>query len=65
MNTHTTDFHELASELFDIQEEMQCHSLVLFVTERKYISIFDKLVKFGQSIERQTVKELTHMPPGA
>lgn len=44
---------------FDIQEESQGLSLVLFVTERKYIDIFDKLVKFGQEIEHRMVSELT------
>ena len=44
---------------FDIYEEAQCLSLVLFVTERKCLALFDKMIGFGHSIESMAVQRLS------
>jgi hypothetical protein len=44
---------------FGMHEEMQCLSLVLFVTEGNSLPLFDEIIRFGQSIESTVVQKLS------
>jgi hypothetical protein len=44
---------------FGMQKEMQCSSLVLFVTEENCLPLFNKIIRFGQSIESTVVQKVS------
>jgi hypothetical protein len=44
---------------FGMQGEMQCSSLVLFVIEENFLPFFDKIIRYGQSIESTVVQKVT------
>jgi hypothetical protein len=44
---------------FGIHEGEQCLSLVLFVTEGNCLTLFEKVIRFGQDLEAMAVQELT------
>jgi hypothetical protein len=43
---------------FGIYEEAQRLSLILFVTEESYLMVFDRIVRFGESIEATVVQKV-------
>ena len=44
---------------FGIHEGSQSLSLVLFVTEENYLTLFDKIIRFGQGMEDMVVQKLS------
>lgn len=44
---------------FGIHEGEQCLSLVLFVTEENCLTLFDKVIRFGQDLEAMAFQKLT------